>query len=256
MQPHPETVLMSIVHLTIPSPIPTSKHVLFSSAYVRSCSSSHKFGPPRSYLDILVFFIKSRISYTAFRLSVVLDQFPVKLSCRDRTRECRSTSSITPLMPNFSASRFISFPSSGFALAYILFLLPFLLPTPFSIPTPFILHSSPLHGSIAIVLSFPPFPHSLLTSSLSSSGKGDKYSLLNFNLTKLPSLLALGSSFVSIFIELLAFGGRKERNNRAVLAFGEKGLKTVVTSVRKRVIIFARFAVDSGAYVSQSNGRY
>lgn len=34
-----------------------------------------------------------------------------------------------------------------------------------------------------------------------------------------------------------ALGGRKERKMRAVLAFGEKGLKTVETSVMNRVII-------------------
>ena len=34
-----------------------------------------------------------------------------------------------------------------------------------------------------------------------------------------------------------ALGGRKERNSRAVLALGEKGLKTVETSVMNRVII-------------------
>lgn len=36
-----------------------------------------------------------------------------------------------------------------------------------------------------------------------------------------------------------AFGGRTERNNRAVLALGEKGLKTVETSVMNLVIMFA-----------------
>jgi hypothetical protein len=34
-----------------------------------------------------------------------------------------------------------------------------------------------------------------------------------------------------------ASGGRKERNRRAVFAFGEKGLKTVDTSVMNLVII-------------------
>lgn len=34
-----------------------------------------------------------------------------------------------------------------------------------------------------------------------------------------------------IFIVCRAFGGRKERNRRAVFALGEKGLKTVDTSV-------------------------
>lgn len=40
-----------------------------------------------------------------------------------------------------------------------------------------------------------------------------------------------------IFMVWRASGGRKERKRRAVLALGEKGLKTVVTSVRKREII-------------------
>jgi hypothetical protein len=61
--------------------------------------------------------------------------------------------------------------------------------------------------------------------------------LLNFNFKKLGSFDALGSIFVSIFIICRAFGGRKERNRRAVLARGEKGLKTVETSVMNLVII-------------------
>jgi F0F1-type ATP synthase assembly protein I len=62
--------------------------------------------------------------------------------------------------------------------------------------------------------------------------------LLNFTCTKLGSLDALGSNFVLIFILWRAFGGRKERKRRAVFAFGEKGLKTVDTSVMNLVIIF------------------
>lgn len=61
---------------------------------------------------------------------------------------------------------------------------------------------------------------------------------LNFNSRTLCSFDALGNILVVIFIPLaLAFGGRKERNNRAVFAFGEKGLKTVDTSVMNLVII-------------------
>jgi hypothetical protein len=44
---------------------------------------------------------------------------------------------------------------------------------------------------------------------------------------------------MSIFMVCRASGGRNERNNRAVLALGENGLKTVETSVRYLVIIFA-----------------
>jgi hypothetical protein len=46
-----------------------------------------------------------------------------------------------------------------------------------------------------------------------------------------------------------AFGGRKERNSRAVLAFGLKGLKEDLTSVMNRVIISkcdSRLRGDSG----------
>jgi len=42
---------------------------------------------------------------------------------------------------------------------------------------------------------------------------------------------------VVIFIVWRASGGRKERKRRAVFALGEKGLKTVETSVRKREIM-------------------
>lgn len=63
--------------------------------------------------------------------------------------------------------------------------------------------------------------------------------ILNLRRTRLGSFDALGSIFVSIFIVCRAFGGRTERNNRAVLALGEKGLKTVETSVMNLVIIFA-----------------
>jgi len=61
--------------------------------------------------------------------------------------------------------------------------------------------------------------------------------LLNFNSTKLGSFDILGNSFVFTFIVCRAFGGRKERNSRAVFALGEKGLKTVDTSVMNLVII-------------------
>jgi hypothetical protein len=44
---------------------------------------------------------------------------------------------------------------------------------------------------------------------------------------------------MSIFMVCRAVGGRNERNNLAVLALGENGLKTVETSVIYLVIIFA-----------------
>lgn len=61
--------------------------------------------------------------------------------------------------------------------------------------------------------------------------------LLNLTSTKLGSLDIRGNSLVVTFMVWRASGGRKDRNNRAVLALGEKGLKTVETSVRNRVII-------------------
>jgi hypothetical protein len=54
---------------------------------------------------------------------------------------------------------------------------------------------------------------------------------------KLGSRDVLGNNFVSIFIHCRAFGGRKERNRRAVLALGRNGLKVVDTSVMNLVII-------------------
>jgi hypothetical protein len=51
-----------------------------------------------------------------------------------------------------------------------------------------------------------------------------------------------GSSCVVMFMpDERAVGGRKERKSRADLDRAEKGLKRVVTSVMKRVIIFADF---------------
>jgi hypothetical protein len=65
--------------------------------------------------------------------------------------------------------------------------------------------------------------------------------LLNFNCTKLGSFDARGSSFVLTFMPVCrALGGRTERNRRAVLERGEKGLKTVETSVMNLVIIVAK----------------
>lgn len=61
--------------------------------------------------------------------------------------------------------------------------------------------------------------------------------VLNFNSTKLGSFEALGNNFVVTFMICRAFGGRDERNRRAVLAFGENGLKTVETSVMNLVIM-------------------
>src|SRR6266702_8258894 len=51
------------------------------------------------------------------------------------------------------------------------------------------------------------------------------------------SLLYRDRICVSIFIEERAFGGRRARNNRAVLPRGEKGLNFARTSVRNRVIM-------------------
>lgn len=118
-------------------------------------------------------------------------QLPVSSSCLANIRECLSTSSDTPLIPSFSASNFISFPSS-------------------------------VNQSQNWWIKF-----------------GIGKTILNFKRTKLGSLDALGNIFVSIFMVCRAFGGSTERNNRAVLALGENGLKTVETSVMNRVIIFA-----------------
>jgi hypothetical protein len=69
--------------------------------------------------------------------------------------------------------------------------------------------------------------------------------LLNFSCTKLGSLEALGNNFVVTFMLCRASGGRKERNNRAVFARGEKGLKTVDTSVMNLVIMVGSVAGDN-----------
>jgi hypothetical protein len=66
--------------------------------------------------------------------------------------------------------------------------------------------------------------------------------VLNFTSTKLGSFDIRGSNLVLTFIVCRAFGGRDERNRRAVFAFGENGLKTVDTSVRNRVIMMKRLS--------------
>jgi hypothetical protein len=116
-----------------------------------------------------------------------VSQFPFNSSCLDKIRECLSTSSTTPFIPNFSASSFICFPSSAQL-------------------------SEMIYGS-------------------------SRSSLLNFNCMKLGSRDALGNSFVSTFIVCRAFGGRKDKNRRAVFALGRNGLKVVDTSVMNLVII-------------------
>jgi hypothetical protein len=62
---------------------------------------------------------------------------------------------------------------------------------------------------------------------------------LNFTQMELLSLDDLGSIFVSILTVCRAFAGKRARNIRAVFALGEKGLKTVETSVRNRVIMIS-----------------
>ena len=104
------------------------------------------------------------------------------------------------------------------------------------------------------VSSFISFPSSIITVSiiqLASKRAGPiEIVLLNFNSTKLGSVDARGSSFVLTFIPVCrAFGGRKERNNRAVLDRGEKGLKTVDTSVMKRVIILTGWVRIAGEII-------
>jgi hypothetical protein len=65
---------------------------------------------------------------------------------------------------------------------------------------------------------------------------------------KLGSLDALGNNFVDTFKFCRAPAGIKERNRRAVFALGEKGLKTVVTSVINLVSILMR----GGAVLQES----
>lgn len=64
--------------------------------------------------------------------------------------------------------------------------------------------------------------------------------VLNLTINELGSVALRGKSLVEMLMPFcLAFGGRNERNNRADLAVGEKGLNFVFTSVMKRVIILA-----------------
>jgi len=60
---------------------------------------------------------------------------------------------------------------------------------------------------------------------------------LNLISTIAGSLELRGNNLVFTFIVCRALEGRRERNNRAALAFGEKGLKTVDASVINLVII-------------------
>lgn len=66
---------------------------------------------------------------------------------------------------------------------------------------------------------------------------GPGSNLLNLICSTLGSLEALGNNLVVTFIFCRASGGRKERNRRAVFALGEKGLKTLDTSVMNLVSI-------------------
>lgn len=68
--------------------------------------------------------------------------------------------------------------------------------------------------------------------------------LLNFKANVAFSSLALGNCATEIFIVCRAFGGSNERNMRAALDLGEKGLNFIVTSVRNRGIM-----VDYGLWI-------
>lgn len=57
-------------------------------------------------------------------------------------------------------------------------------------------------------------------------------------------MLALGNCATEIFIVCRAFGGSNERNIRAALDLGEKGLNFIVTSVRNRGIMMGRWNGD------------
>lgn len=78
------------------------------------------FGPRTSEYSTLALmpfptYIKTALARTPRKCSNVQHfhpQFPFNSSCLANIRECLSTSSTTPLIPNFSASSFISFPSS------------------------------------------------------------------------------------------------------------------------------------------------
>jgi hypothetical protein len=70
------------------------------------------------------------------------------------------------------------------------------------------------------------------------SGPRERYAL---NLTQIVLFSSdnLGNTFVSILTVCRAFAGKRARNNRAVFALGEKGLKAVLTSVKNRVIMIS-----------------
>jgi hypothetical protein len=89
--------------------------------------------------------------------------------------------------------------------------------------------------------------------------------VLNLMRSELGSVDVRGSSCVVMDMpDARAVGGKKERNSRADRARAEKGLKRVVTSVMKRVIILSRcffspswwsFLVGSwGVVVGQEGG--
>ena len=67
-----------------------------------------------------------------------------------------------------------------------------------------------------------------------------KKHILNLRWSVTGSVTVIGSVLTSTFISCRAFGGRRERNIRAVFAGFENGLKRVDTSVRKREIIMKR----------------
>ena len=69
--------------------------------------------------------------------------------------------------------------------------------------------------------------------------------ILNLRLNELASVLSRGSRLVLIFMVCRAFGGKRARKIRHVLARLEKGLNFVVTSVRCLVIMIG-FAWSEG----------
>jgi len=116
----------------------------------------------------------------------------------------------------------VQFPDSSSCLASILECL-------------FTSSNTPLIPSIS-GSSFISLPSSGESLSASSSLQQSSDSL-NLTCSTLGSLDTLGNNFVVTFMLCRASGGRKERNRRAVFALGEKGLKTVETSVMNLVSI-------------------
>jgi len=100
-------------------------------------------------------------------------------------------------------------------------------------------------SSCPSLLPIHPFIHSFTHLFIWNLGSCRVQNVLNLMYNVLGSVDVRGNSCVVMFMpDERAVGGRNERKSRAGRARAEKGLKRVVTSVIKRVIIFVEMLIS------------